>query len=103
MTFDNYSFGLDSDAGAALGGTFAQTRESVMSGGNMDFYRQLGQQLLSAMQPPAQQAQEEMPFSRGSLTEGFNMNWLSERLVAGSANGAKISGMLGGGGMMGGK
>lgn len=61
----------------------------------LDYYQQLGQQLRSALEGPAQQ-QQAPALSSGSLTTDFDMDWLSQRLAAGSANGAKIGGMEGG-------
>lgn len=98
MTFDNFSFGLTSDAGAALGGMFEQTRQSVLgvaSGDSkMDFYQRLGSELMGALQggegngamQPASQALMQSP----NLTSGFDNNWLTTQINAGSANGAKI-------------
>lgn len=73
-----------------------------------DYYGRLGEQLMQLQrqqqQMAAQQAaqQQIMPpegqlgLSAPNIVDGFDMNWLSQRLAAGSANGAKITGMAGG-------
>lgn len=65
---------------------------------HMDYYRRLGSQLRNAMQPQQAQApapmqgpsQSPMQLGGGSLTSGFDQNWLMNQTNAGSANGAKI-------------
>lgn len=76
----------------------------------MQYYFQLGQQMLQQQA----QLQQQMAQQQGSgmdnsfdvganpmLTAGFDPNWLTQRLAAGSANGASIQ-KMGGDGMMGG-
>lgn len=86
---------------------FLQTAAAVgQSGGDgMAFYTQIGQQILerqmAQMQMQQQQSRvvagqqaESAPAqsmgTQGSLTSGFDADWLNKRLSAGSANGAGI-------------
>jgi hypothetical protein len=82
----------------------------------MQYYFELGQQLLQQQMAMQRQLQPQMAMpqaggsaapatdsfdlgSTGLLTGGFDPNWLASRLAAGSANGASIqSGSKGGGG-----
>lgn len=78
----------------------------------MGMYMQLGQEMvqrqmaamqqafqqMQAMQPPTQPDGQSLNLGNNMLASGFDMNWLSQRLAAGSANGASIKGLGGGGG-----
>lgn len=99
----SYKFGLDSDASGMMGQQFAQTRQSILGPSGMDYYQRLGSQLMQAMQPSAPQMTGSQrgeqasgnPYATGGLTDNFDTGWLGKRLEAGSANGAKIGGMMG--------
>lgn len=73
----------------------ARLAEQRQGGGDkLDYYAQLGQQLMQALGGgPQQQAAEAGNPYGGDLTGGFEADWLNQRLSAGSANGAKIGGM----------
>jgi hypothetical protein len=83
----------------------------------MQYYFQLGQQLLQQQMAMQQQMASQMGQMQGNsgggnnpldnslnlgatgmLTSNFDPNWLASRLSAGSANGAKIGGITSGGG-----
>jgi hypothetical protein len=73
---------------------------TVSSPQRMAQYEQLGSMVTGMSRAPDQ----PLDLGDGSLTGGFNKDWLSQALAAGSANGAKIGGMgSGGGGGGGGK
>lgn len=55
----------------------------------MDYYQQLGQQMRSALSGPQPQQQQTTQQS-APLTTGYDMDWLSRALAAGSANGAHL-------------
>ena len=62
----------------------------------MDYYQALGQQLRSALQGPQGAAPQSAPLN--IRDSGYANDWLAQDLAAGSANGAKIGGMMSGGG-----
>lgn len=89
--------------GLGMQGGGAATPTPTIMGGDMNYYMQLGQQMMQKQmasqqqQIPQQQAppmvapdDEGSGFGSPQLTAGFDNNWLSQRLAAGSANGAKI-------------
>lgn len=96
----NYQFTLGSDASSMLGQQFSQTRQDVL-GGKMDYYFQLGSQLMQAVQ---QLAQPQQPQAAGggssgggsggnyspNLTSGFDYNWLNRQTNIASAQGHSI-------------
>jgi hypothetical protein len=76
---------------------------------NLESYYELGMQLLQRQMQMMQQQQASQPamlqatpgslnLGNDQLTSGFDMNWLDQRLAAGSANGASIQKPAGGGG-----